>query len=175
MEYETSRRRRRGHRPRPARSSLAAGRRTRTTNSSWADDVSLYFDHDDNPGTAALLVTLPSAVTSNNTLLSDLIGQIQDVLDPVLSGDINVKADDDRVVFYSDEPVYADRRFVERRPFGPCRRRQYCQRGYRRCRIHSAGRLYNQRRCARSYVRRQEGGRKRLGRSDLHGSGKHVA
>ena len=69
-----------------------------------ADDVNLYFDHDDNPGTAALLVTLPSAVTSNNTLLSELITQIQDVLDPVLSGDINVKADDDRVVFYSDEP-----------------------------------------------------------------------
>ena len=69
-----------------------------------ADDVSLYFDHDDNPGTAALLVTLPSAVTTDNTLLSELIGQIQDVLDPVLSGDINVKADDDRVVFYSDGP-----------------------------------------------------------------------
>jgi len=67
-------------------------------------NVDLYFDHDDDELTPALLVTVEASQTAGNTRLSQLIDQIQEALDPVLGGSINVKAEDNRVVFYGDDP-----------------------------------------------------------------------
>ncbi len=65
-------------------------------------DVDLYFE--DNLENPLGMVTVEASSTEGNERLGDLISDIQDALEPVFSGSINVQADDDRVVFTGDTP-----------------------------------------------------------------------
>ncbi|MEM4406491.1 MAG: calcium-binding protein, partial [Candidatus Methanomethylicaceae archaeon] len=67
-----------------------------------SSDVELHFE--DEHGNPLGTVTIEASSTSGNKRLSDLITDIQNALDSIFSGTINVKAKDNRVIFYSNNP-----------------------------------------------------------------------
>jgi len=67
-----------------------------------SSNVDLHFE--DEFGNPLGNVTIEASATEGNKRLNDLISDIQDALDSVFSGSINVKAEDNRVIFYSNSP-----------------------------------------------------------------------